>query len=205
AQLKRLYFHTVTRTLITAYRAVINISRHDHELFQRIRARGTVWRNNGVDVGKFQRAGSPAAAKTIIALNRFSSNKRLDRLIAFLAALRRGDPEWRLIIAGSESELSAADLRELAQRHGASEGVEILVGPSDKQIRRAMSRCSVLASASEYEGFGIVAIEGLSAGLLPLLSDIPSFRDLVLRTGAGCIVDFDRPDRAVDTFLAEWE
>lgn len=204
AQLKKLYFHTVTRTLITAYRAVINVSRHDHELFQRIRARGTVWWNNGVDVGKFLRAGSPVPSKTIVALNRFSSNKRLDRLIAFLAALHRRDPEWTLAIAGSESELSAADLRNLAERHGVSEAVEVIVGPSNEEIRQAMSKCSVLASASEYEAFGIAAIEGLSAGLLPLLSDIPSFRDLVRRTGVGAIVDFDHPDRAVETFLAEW-
>jgi alpha-1,3-mannosyltransferase len=204
AQLKKLYFHTVTRALITAYRAVINVSRHDHELFQRIRARGTVWWNNGVDVGKFLRAGSPVPSKTIIALNRFSTNKRLDRLIAFLAALRRRDPEWKLAIAGSESELSATDLRALAERHGVSQAVEVIVGPSDEQIRQAMWRCSVLGSASEYEAFGIAAIEGLSAGLLPLLSDIPSFRDLVQRTGVGAIVDFDHPDRAVEAFLAEW-
>ena len=44
AQLKKLYFHTVTRALITAYRAVINVSRHDHELFQRIRARQLIGR-----------------------------------------------------------------------------------------------------------------------------------------------------------------
>jgi alpha-1,3-mannosyltransferase len=146
----------------------------------------------------------PVPSKTIIALNRFSTNKRLDRLIAFLAALRRRDPEWKLAIAGSESELSAADLRALAERHGVSQAVEVIVGPSDEQIRQAMSRCSVLGSASEYEAFGIAAIEGLSAGLLPLLSDIPSFRDLVRRTGVGAIVDFDHPDRAVEAFLAEW-
>jgi alpha-1,3-mannosyltransferase len=204
AQLKKLYFHTVTRTLITAYRAVINVSRHDHELFQRIRARGTVWWNNGVDVAKFLRAGSPVPSKTIIAVNRFSSNKRLDRLIAFVAALRRHDPAWRLIIAGSEADLSVCDLRKLADHHGVSHAVEIIIRPSDERIRQAMSQCSVLASASEYEAFGIAAIEGLSAGLLPLLSDIPSFRDLARRTNVGIVVDFDQPDRAVQAFLAQW-
>ncbi len=204
APLKKLYFNTVTRALITAYRAVINVSRHDHELFERIRARGTVWWNNGVDVGKFLRAGAPGPSKTIIALNRFSSNKRLDRLIRFLALLRRHDPAWRLVIAGSESDLCAADLHKLAERCGASQAVDVVIHPSDDQVRHAMSQCSVFASASEYEAFGIAAIEGLSAGLLPLLSDIPSFRDLARRTKVEVIVDFDRPDRAVETFLAGW-
>jgi alpha-1,3-mannosyltransferase len=31
ARLKLIYFHTVTRVLLRAYRAVINVSRHDHE------------------------------------------------------------------------------------------------------------------------------------------------------------------------------
>ena len=53
ARLKVIYFHTVTRLLLTAYRAVINVSRHDHELFQRVRSRGAVWWNNGVNVEKF--------------------------------------------------------------------------------------------------------------------------------------------------------
>jgi len=205
ARLKTVYFHTVTRTLIRAYRAVINVSRHDHELFQRIRERGTVWWNNGVDVNKFHRAGSPLAAKKMIAVTRFSSNKRLDRMIAFLAALRRRDPEWNLVVAGSESELCEADVRTLAEKSGVSDAVEILIRPDDARIRQAMSQCSVFVSASEYEAFGIAAIEGLSAGLSPLLSDIPAFHDLVDRTKVGLVVDFDQPDLAVDSFLARWD
>jgi alpha-1,3-mannosyltransferase len=141
----------------------------------------------------------------MIAVTRFSTNKRLDRLIAFLAALRRRDPEWSLVIAGSESDLREADLRQLVEQNDVGEAVELVIRPDDAQIRRAMSQCSVFVSSSEYEAFGIAAIEGLSAGLSPLLSNIPSFRDLVERTKVGTIVDFDRPDRAVDTFLAQWD
>ena len=204
ARLKTLYFHTVTRTLITAYRAVINVSHHDQELFRRIRARGMVWWNNGIDVEKFLRAGSPNPIKRLIAVNRFSSNKRLDRLISFLAALRRRDSSWELVIAGDTSDLSAANLCRLADENGVGDAVDVIVRPSDQQLRLAMSRCSVFASASEYEAFGIAAIEGLSAGLLPLLSDIPSFRDLVRNSKVGIVVDFDRPDHAVEMFLAHW-
>ena len=76
--------------------------------------------------------------------------------------------------------------------------------PNDDQIREAMARCSVFASASEYEAFGIAAIEGLSAGLLPLLSDIGSFSDIVERTKVGVIANFDHPEKAVEAFLAAW-
>jgi len=204
AHLKLIYFHTVTRVLLRAYRAVINVSRHDHELFQRIRPRGAVWWNNGVTVEKFLGASAEVPCKRIIAINRFSSNKRLDRLIAFVAALRRRDPAWELVIAGSEADLCETDIRSLAEEADASQAVEIMVRPSDDELRRAMSRSSVFASASEYEAFGIAAIEGLSAGLMPLLSDIRSFGDIVEAAEVGVIVDFDHPDKAVATFLAAW-
>ena len=191
ARLKIIYFHTVTRVLLRAYRAVINVSRHDHELFQRVRSKGAVWWNNGVNVEKFLAAGAHVPSKRIIAVNRFSSNKRLDRLIAFIAALRQRDPAWELVIAGSEAELSAADIRRLAEQAGMGHAVDLIVRPNDEQIRQAMSGCSVFASASEYEAFGIAAIEGLSAGLMPLLSDIGSFSDIVERTKVGVIANFD--------------
>jgi alpha-1,3-mannosyltransferase len=204
ARLKQLYFHTVTRSMLTAYRAVINVSRHDHELFRRIRARGVVWWNNGVDVGKYLNAGSPRPAKRMIAVNRLSSNKRLDRLIAFLAELRRHDPAWELVIAGCGADLTAGDLRQLAHRNGVHDAVELLMQPSDERLRQAMTHCSVYASASEYEAFGIAAIEGMSAGLMPLLSDIPAFHDLVEGTKVGVTVDFDQPERAATVFTQQW-
>ena len=71
----------------------------------------------------------------------------------------------------------------LAQTHRIRDAVEIVVGPDDDKVRQLMGRCSVIASASEYEGFGVAAVEGMSAGLFPLLSDIPTFRRLVTRVG----------------------
>jgi alpha-1,3-mannosyltransferase len=67
-----------------------------------------------------------------------------------------------------------------------------------------MTDCSVIASASEYEGFGIMAVEGLSAGLFPLLSDIPPFRRLVDRTGVGMVADFADPEVAASRFIRRW-
>ena len=126
----------------------------------------------------------------MIAIGRFSSNKRLERLISLLAALRWRDPRWRLKIAGRAWDLTAGDLAATAEAESVAEAVEIIESPSDATLRKAMADCSVVASASEYEGFGLMAVEGLSAGLFPLLSDIPPFRRLVDRTGLGMVVDF---------------
>ena len=82
------------------YDLVAAVSVADRELFGRIRTRDIVCIENGVNVSKFLNASSAVPVKAILALGRLSSNKRLDRLLSFLAALRRRDPQWKLTIAG---------------------------------------------------------------------------------------------------------
>jgi len=68
-----------------------------------------------------------------------------------------------------------------------------------------MQSCSVIASSSEYEGFGLAVVEGMAAGLFPLLSDIPAFRHLISKTNVGVLVDFSNVDEAAENFLRQWE
>jgi alpha-1,3-mannosyltransferase len=62
----------------------------------------------------------------------------------------------------------------------------------------------MLISASEYEGFGLTVVEGMSAGLWPVMSDIPPFRLLADKTRVGTVLDFSDPAAAARAFLAQW-
>ena len=152
ARLKRLYFLTITRFSLAMYDLVAAVSVADRELFGRIRRRDIVCIENGVNVSKFLNASSAAPVKAILALGRLSSNKRLDRLLSFLAALRRRDPQWKLTIAGRPWNVEVDDLMTLAKTHQIRDAVEIIVGPDDDKVRQLIGRCSVMASASEYRG-----------------------------------------------------
>lgn len=202
--LKRVYFSTVTRLALTRYARVAAISHADRELFSGIRSHGVALVENGVNVTKFADAGARAPTKTMITVGRFSSNKRLERAIAFLAALRRLDQQWTLKIVGRAWDLTEHDLTAAAHAAGVSDAVAIATSPSDDAIRAAMGECSVMVSASEYEGFGITAVEGLSAGLFPVLNAIPPFRHLVDRLGLGMILDFADPREAAAQFAKRW-
>ena len=204
ATLKRLYFVTITRLSLTWYDGVAAVSASDYELFCQLRRRGIVCIENGADIAKYANAAAPKPTKTIVWIGRFSANKRLDRLISFLAALRRYDGEWRLKIAGSPWDLDICHVSALAQEAGVGAAVEILASAPVAEIRRLLGDCSVFVSSSDFEGFGIVAVEGLSSGLFPVLSDIPAFRRLVEQTGIGMLVDFSQPDAAAAQFLARW-
>lgn len=205
ARLKRLYFPTITRLSLSRYAGVATVSEADDRLFRSIRSRGISLIENGVNIDKYRNAAAHVPTKVMIALGRFSSNKRLDRVIAFVAALRRHDPEWRLKIVGRPADLSMADVVALADAAGIRDAVEVFTSPSDLKIRKLLGECSVVVSGSDYEGFGLAAVEGMSAGLFPVLSDIPPFRRLVEQTGQGMIVDFSNPRSAAAEFQSCWQ
>lgn len=110
AALKRIYFSTITRLSLTWYDGVAAVSASDFALFSRLRQHGIVCIENGVDVRRYAGAGPHKPLKSIAYIGRFAENKRLDRVIGFIAALRRYDKEWCLKIAGSPFDLDVLTL-----------------------------------------------------------------------------------------------
>jgi alpha-1,3-mannosyltransferase len=201
-RLKQLWFRTITAASAARYAAICASSAADAAMFRMIAPNRTHTVPNGVDIAKWHDASSATLVPTLLCLGRFSSNKRLPALFPVLAALRAVDPAWRLIVAGMESDLTADDLRHAAAQAGVAESVEIVVGADNDALARLIARSSYAISASAHEGFGLAVVEALSAGLCPVLSDIPAFRTIVAETGRGLIVDFDRPAAAAASIAA---
>jgi alpha-1,3-mannosyltransferase len=194
-RLKRLYFSTATRLSLKAYARIFAISPGDEQIFNRI-APGRVQRiDNGVDVEKFAAAASCTHQPTIVALGRIAAHKRLDLLIAAFEAAKHHVREAKLIIVGNDFDGSRALLEQRWPNLIASGAVTIKSDLDDAQVRRLFSHCSYIASASTYEGFGLGIVEGMSAGLIPLVSPIPSFTSIV-GNSLGHVIDFADPQAA---------
>ncbi|WP_153040208.1 glycosyltransferase family 4 protein [Actinoplanes sp. TFC3] len=93
-----------------------------------------------------------------------------------------GCHEIELALVGSgdhltEYRLLAADL--------AGTNVQFLGRLSDQDLTHAYDRSDVvvLPSVTKAEAFGLVVLEGMAAGCVPVVSDLPGVRDLVARTG----------------------
>lgn len=201
ALLKRLWFSTVTRLSMTWYAGVAAVSASDHQQFQKIRPNGMVCIENGANISKFHDASSHEFKKSIVSIGRFSKNKRIDLLIGFVQALHRYDSEWKLTVAGRPGDLQVDDIVALVKAAGIADAIDVIASPADEVARNLIRNSSFVASASEFEGFGVAAVEGMSAGLFPLLSNIAPFRRLVARTGLGMIVDFLQPDASARRLL----
>jgi len=189
SRLKQLWFRTLTRASARAYARVIATSENDGRLFSQI-VPGHRLRviENGVDVAKFAGRGSPQAGRTLVYFGRWSVNKGLMETLDLLAALRRRDPRWRLLLAGREYDFDLATLRQAIATRGLEDAVQLVSSPSPPQLAKLLEQAQFFVCLSRHEGFGIAAVEAMSAGLLPVLSDIPPFARLHRESALGVLV-----------------
>jgi alpha-1,3-mannosyltransferase len=190
AAIKKVWFQTITRVSAMAYKRVIGCSMSDLAQFEKIAPSRSIVIENGADIGKFADRASRAPKRRIVTIGRFSVNKRLDRLIDAVAALRVFNPDWHLDIAGVESDLTRQDLMAQIDRLKLNDAVTIHVGADNDAVGRIIADASIFASASSYEGFGLVALEAMSAGLLPVLNTNEAYRTLGERHKDILLADF---------------
>lgn len=204
ARLKRAWFDKATRLSARAYGAVVACSAADFALFSSIGAPRLRLIENGVDVEKFADMAAKLPRKRLVALGRFSLNKRLDRLLDAAAALARLDPEWRLDLIGAESDWTGARLGgEIARRR--LDGVVALhVQPDNREIGAIIGAASIFVSASEYEGFGISLVEALSAGLSPVVEANAAFAEFAAKGPEVALTDYANPEGAAQAIVAAY-
>lgn len=205
SRLKNLYFRTVTKSAMRSYSFVAASSQHDFEIFKRIRREGIAAVTNGVDIDKFGGRGGEPALKRLIYFGRISENKNIPALLPFMRSVRQHDPAWRLVIAGRFEERTKSELTLSADEFGLADAVEFVDRPTDDELASLIETCCAFVSPSAYEGFGIAAIEAMSAGLMPVLSDIVAHRDTVGQTEIGLLVDFSDPEAAASLFLSQFQ
>ena len=201
ATIKKIWFRTLTRASAMAYRRVVCCSASDLKQFSEI-VPDSLLIENGADIGKFADTASRRAKRRIVTIGRFSVNKRLDHLLDAMAKLKTRDPEWHLDIVGAESDLDRADVKGAIESRHLSGRVTLHVSPENDTIRRIIAEASIFASASEYEGFGLVALEAMSAGLLPVLNANDAFATLATRHPVLMLADFTNPERAATAIEA---
>ena len=119
--------------------------------------------------------GVPRSAKVLITVGRLVARKGLDQLLRILVAVN--DEDVLLLILG-EGPLRA-ELEQQAQMLGLAERVRFMGFVSESEKWQLLSVSDLYVSTTLHEGFGIVFLEGMEAGLPVLCYDKGGQADFV--------------------------
>ncbi len=200
---KQAYFNTITRLSSAAYNSVVATSTNDGQMFRQIMTEPKLKViENGVDTDKYHDQSAHQLRPTLIYFGRWSANKGLVEALDLFAQLREREPHWHLIIAGREYDHSLNELRARVEALRLTGHVTLAANPSESEIRKLIQQASYFLCLSHHEGFGIAPIEGMSAGLTPILSDIAPFTRLVENSGLGFNIAKGTPtNQVIDQLL----
>jgi D-inositol-3-phosphate glycosyltransferase len=155
---------------------------------------------NGVDVSRF--TPSNCESKTLIFVGRLHERKGIDKLLKSFSKVIKEEPEAILKIVGSGED--EGRLKGLAKKLKLDEkNVKFLGFVPEKKLPEVYSSSSIFVLPSYYEGFGIVLIEAMSAGL-PLVSVRTGGATEVIEDGKnGYLVDYDDMHEAILKLLGD--
>lgn len=107
------------------------------------------------------------SGKRVIAVGRMTYQKGFDNLIKVWSIVEQKHPDWELVIVGSQGDVPYVNyikdlIKELALKC-------VVLKSTTKAIEEEYLQSNILVMTSNYEGFGLVLIEGMSVGL-PLVA-----------------------------------
>ena len=137
---------------------------------------------NGIDAAPYlerpRPPADPAAALKLIYIGRLAPRKGLAESLEALALARAAGVAARLVIAGSGSE--EAELRALARALGLGDEV-MFAGPAAGDDKaKLLCDADVLLLPSYSEGLPYSLLEGMAAGVVPVVTPVGAIPDVVI-------------------------
>jgi glycosyltransferase involved in cell wall biosynthesis len=138
-------------------------------------------------------AGIPAEAPLAVAVGRLIAQKDHATLLRGFAVVRAEVPQARLAILGSGP--LEAETRRLASELGLDDAVTL---PGRTDIRDWLERADVFVHTSRWEGFGIVLLEAMLAGLPVVATRVSAVPEVVVDGETGLLVEPGDHDRLAE-------
>jgi alpha-1,3-mannosyltransferase len=191
--LKKIIFNTITRITLNGCDAIIAISSNDVNLFSKINKR-IILINGGVNIQTYTQIVKKIIYGSILFIGRLDVHKRIDNLFYILKRLLIWGNNVQLKIVGPDEREVKPDLEKLARSLNIQKNVIFLNELSDVDLKKELSTAHLFVSASQYESFGISAIEAMASRTLCILNDIPSFKEFIDNGRNGFVAHFNDID-----------
>ncbi|ELY87381.1 group 1 glycosyl transferase [Natrialba hulunbeirensis JCM 10989] len=122
--------------------------------------------------------------------------KNIETLLEALTRVDR-DVDWTLTIVGDDAAEPdyTRQIREQSSTSGIAHRVSFYGPVTDDVLESVLARSHALAVPSHYESFGMVYLEAMEFGVVPLASGVGGASELVADGTTGFVVDPDDPER----------
>jgi glycosyltransferase involved in cell wall biosynthesis len=133
------------------------------------------------------RVSKVAERPNLLFVGRVKSHKRVEDLLALIAAVRHLNPEARCTIVGAADTAAYSDYLDWLQKQqlGLPEAaVDWRGAVSDEGLARAYTEATVYVSMSEHEGFGLPILEAMMHDIPVFCFAVPAVRELLGASGA---------------------
>lgn len=175
------YFRPIEKFVYRQYDKIISISQQTQDALQQWLQSSDgrfVVVNNGVDTKSFSSLRSSVVPKSLIMVSRFVAAKDQATLIR---AMKYVDKEAVLRLVGDGDNLEYC--KAIAIAEGVSDRVEFLGSRSD--VAELIAGSYIGVQSSNWEGFGLTAVELMAAGKPVIASDVEGLKQVV--DGAGIV------------------
>jgi glycosyltransferase involved in cell wall biosynthesis len=137
----------------------------------------------GVDENLFSPDPSLSRENIILSIGRIQKQKRQLEAIEFLNTFREIENDFKCYFIGGPSGTSGDDyfleLKEIVKELSLESHVEFLGNLPQSKIRELLNRSKLLIHTSQYETFGLVAIEAHSVGVPVVSINQGSFKEII--------------------------
>jgi L-malate glycosyltransferase len=114
---------------------------------------------------------------------------RIDQIIRHFYEFKKMNPNWILKIGAEGSETE--NLKALARDLGIENKVQFLGWLNHEKNKKEYAKASIYISIPESDGTSVSLLEAMSAGCIPVVSDLPSNREWIQDGKNGVIVQAD--------------
>jgi alpha-1,3-mannosyltransferase len=189
---KEMYFKTVTRRSLGGVGAVVCVSQHDRQMFEKIvppqRIRVI---ENGANIEGLWNLNKDLEPGLLLGVARLAENKRVHKILEAMASLKDRYPHLRLEWLGPDFSGLRSSLERRVTELGLSGRVCFRGAVIRAELYRLLQRAHLFVSASAYEGFGLSTIEAMSAATVVVVTAVGVHPEVVQDGVTGFLVDQD--------------
>jgi glycosyltransferase involved in cell wall biosynthesis len=139
----------------------------------------------------------------LLSVARLDANKDPLTILSAVESAVGQLPNVRLYCCFSDALLLSAVRQRIASSERLRDRVELLGARDHAELELRYRAADFLVQASHHEGSGYSVIEAMSCGVIPIVTDIPSFRNMIGAAGSLTPVeDADAMARAIITWSA---